>query len=114
MNIETKTKTICTFLDTNKAEDINVVDVDGNKMLFDKAIICTSLSANHSKKLAEGVIACINGKCNKSQIEGQEGGQWLIADLGDVVVHIFLKEQRDEFSLDQYLSTVEKQSDHQN
>jgi len=86
-----------------KGEDIVIIDVsDVLKGVCDYFIIATSLSSEHARALADE----IEFKLKKEKgvlidhIEGYEKGEWVLVDIGDIVVHIFDKKKRVFFDLE--------------
>jgi len=87
------------WLEENKARDITAFDV--KSAVTDIVIIASASSARHAKSLADNII--ILSKKEKLEIlstEGYQAGSWVLVDLNDVVVHIFLEENRALFQLE--------------
>ncbi len=88
-------------LEEIKAMDIKVLDVGKLTSLFDYIIIASASSSRQTKALAEnvrekvkkagGVILCF---------EGEQTGEWLLVDLGEVIVHIMQPEARKYYNLE--------------
>ena len=83
-----------------KAEDLAVYDVTGLCSYADFLVIMSGRSTRHVQGLAENIAGELRAKRLKAAIEGLAGGQWVILDLSDVVVHIFYHEQRGFYNLD--------------
>lgn len=86
-------------LEDNKARDITALDV--KSAVTDVVLIASASSARHAKSLADNVIAL--AKKERLEIlstEGYQAGSWVLVDLNDVVVHIFLEENRNLFQLE--------------
>lgn len=91
---------IVEVLDTNKAEDIIVVPLAGKSALADFMIIASGLSARHVVALSEFVDEALRGTGVKSRYEGKANGDWVLADLGDVIVHLFRPEVREFYNIE--------------
>jgi ribosome-associated protein len=80
-------------LEEIKATDIKVLDVARLTSLFDYVIQTKALAGNVREKVKEagGVILCF---------EGEQTGEWLLVDLGDVIVHIMQPEARKYYNLE--------------
>ncbi|HBT97355.1 MAG TPA: ribosome silencing factor [Desulfobulbaceae bacterium] len=83
-----------------KAEDVVVYDVTGQCSYADFLVIMSGRSTRHVQGLAETIEGELRAKRLGSATEGLAGGQWVILDLNDVVVHIFYHEQRPFYNLD--------------
>jgi len=88
-------------IEDKKAIDPLLIDVCGRSLVTDHFVIATGRSARHLKAMANEVAAVAHRFHLSSRIEGLEALEWVLADLGDVVVHLFLKEVRDTFQLEQ-------------
>jgi ribosome-associated protein len=98
---------IVSTLDDNKAEDIVIVPLEGKSTIADYMIIATGNSSRHVVGLAEKISSEI-GKQNKSvRFEGRASGDWVIADAGDIIVHLFRPEVRSFYNLEKIWSAPE-------
>ena len=84
-----------------KAEDIVVLNMEGISLLADYFIICTGNSDRQVQAIAREVIEQSNeaGNVVKS-VEGFDAARWVLVDLGDVVVHVFHKDERSYYNLE--------------
>ncbi|MDO9518648.1 MAG: ribosome silencing factor [Pseudohongiella sp.] len=88
-------------LDNIKGQHIEVFDVRTLTAITDCMIICTGTSSTHIKAMADEVI--VNAKKAGVQVQGIEGrGQadWVLVDLGDVIVHLMLSATRSLYRLE--------------
>lgn len=89
-------------LEDIKARDIQVYDVTGTSALFDRVIIATAESGRQlgalASNLREGVKAA-GGSIR--HVEGEKTGEWVLVDLGDIVVHIMLPAIRQQYNLEE-------------
>ncbi|CAK8718616.1 MAG: ribosome-associated protein [Candidatus Electronema aureum] len=87
-------------LDT-KAEDLAVLDMRGRSSFTDYFILMSGRSTRHVQGLAEAIESELNSKRISSQhAEGLQEGLWVLLDFGDVVVHVFYKDQRSFYDLE--------------
>ena len=88
-------------LEELKAENIVQLDVGGIASFTDYMIFASGNSTRHVSAIANSVIEAAKHAGNPAQgIEGTEVGEWILVDLGDVVVHIMLPEVRQYYELE--------------
>ena len=96
-----KTAVLVNWLAESKARDIVALHVAGQSQCTDVIIIVTASSLRHAKSLADGLLAkCSEHKYEYLRMEGYQAGQWILADLNDIVVHIFQQEMRELFRIE--------------
>ena len=89
-------------LEDIKARDIVVLDVRPMTSLFNWMVIASADSARQTKALSNNVREKLKAFGAKVHgVEGQENGEWVLVDLGDVVVHIMLPAVRTYYNLEQ-------------
>ena len=106
MKADELTRLVFEALDDLKAVDTRVLDVREKTNVTDVMVITTGTSARHVKSLANNVI--VEAKKNDEPpigIEGEDAGEWVLVDLGDVVVHILQAEIRDFYQLEKLWDT---------
>ncbi len=88
-------------LEDVKAIDIVEIDVREKTSVCDVMIIATGNTNRQVRSLADNVVARAKDAGEQPVgIEGQAGGEWVLVDLGDVVVHVMQPETRDRYSLE--------------
>ena len=88
-------------LEDLKAEDITVLDVQGKTTVTDWLIIATGSSSRHVKSLANNVVAeAKNAGQRPLGSEGEIEGEWVLVDLGDVIVHVMQRQVREYYDLE--------------
>lgn len=82
-------------LEDKKGEDIKVIDITGISVLADYFIIADGNSDSQVSALVDNVEEELH-KAGYSlrQREGQTSGNWVLLDFGDIIVHVFDKENR--------------------
>jgi ribosome-associated protein len=88
-------------LEDLKAEDLVVLDVADKTTVTDWLIIASGSSSRHVKSIANNVIA----EAKKIGIqpvgaEGENEGEWVLVDLGDVIVHVMQRQIREYYDLE--------------
>lgn len=102
MQLKSLTTLITKALDELKGLDIKILKVKDLTSVADEMIICTGTSNRHVKSLADNVIQKIKAK--KIKLLGVEGGsdsEWILIDLGDVIVHVMQQRTRDYYGLEE-------------
>ncbi len=100
-NITGTALAICKALSEKMALDIKVVNIHGMSDLADYFIICSGRSAAQVKAIFDHMDEELE-KQGKSVVrkEGVSEGKWIAADYGDVIVHIFHKDLRGLYALE--------------
>lgn len=102
MNIEEKTAAVVEALEDIKAKDITVLDTAQLTSLFERVVIASADSTRQTKALAAGVRDKM--KALGEHVIGMEGeavGEWVLVDLGDIVVHIMHPAVRAHYNLEE-------------
>lgn len=92
---------VAKWLDEKQGEDIVIMDVKEISSVTDMTIVVSSRGVKHGKALAEFLL----DRSAKENIEflgmeGQQTGEWILVDLNDVLVHVFLKELREFYNIE--------------
>ena len=88
-------------LDALKAENIIIIDVRNYVNFTDFMIIASGSSTRHVKSIANEVIeAAKSGNLPPIGVEGEDVGEWILVDLGDVIVHVMLPDTRQFYELE--------------
>jgi ribosome-associated protein len=101
MHIDTLKKLAIDALEELKARDITQLDVAKLTDVTDLMVIASGTSTRHVSALAQNLVE--KAKADGMQPRGVEGGSnadWVLVDLGDVIVHIMLPEARALYDLE--------------
>lgn len=91
---------LCSLEDA-KAEDTILIDLQGKTSIADAMIVTTGRSNVHVAAIADRVLAALkDGMPGTPRIEGLAGGDWVLIDAGDVIVHVFRPEVRQFYNLE--------------
>jgi len=103
MQIEEIKKVVIEALDDLKADNINVLDVKNRTSVTDYMVIASGNSSRHVKSLADNVVAEIKEHGGRPLgIEGDGASDWVLVDLGEVVVHVMLPATRAFYDLESF------------
>jgi ribosome-associated protein len=84
-----------------KAEDLTEIDVAGRTIIADKFVIITGRSKIQTRSIADSISEKIEEHGFRvARVEGYADGNWILIDLGNVVVHVFTPEQRAFYNLE--------------
>ncbi|RKQ31994.1 MULTISPECIES: ribosome silencing factor [Clostridia] len=82
-------------LDEKKAEDIKIINLEGISVLADYFIIANGTNSSQVQALVDNVEEELHkAGYSLKQREGYSNGNWVLLDFGDVIVHIFDRENR--------------------
>lgn len=96
-----KAEVIMAWLAEHKGRDIKAFDVSELSPVTEIMILVSGSSARHVRSLAEGVMElCVKENYEFLRMEGQQGGLWILADLNDVVIHLFQEHVRELYNLE--------------
>ena len=99
------------ILDENSAQDVIEIDVQGKSSVADYMLVASGRSNRHVSALADYVVRGLKEQGFKSLgIEGKESGDWILIDVGDVILHVFRPEVRLFYNLEKIWSVPLPQS----
>lgn len=95
---------ITSLLDMNKAEAIEAFDLTSKNYFVDYVIIASSLGPRHTTALLDHLKNGIKPAENFNNVD--ESGDWIVIDLGDVLIHIMTPEYRTKYDMEKFLSDL--------
>lgn len=102
---------ISEVLDRNKAESIEVFDLRGRDYFVDSVIIASSLGERHTEALLDYL---------KKELKPEEhflgvdvSNEWIVVDLGDMLIHIMTPEYRNKYDMESFLSDLMNEREEQ-
>ena len=104
--VENSLQRVLSSLDDSKAEDVVTIDLRGRSPLADYMVIASGGSQRHVSALADHLLYAMKD-CNKGQtrVEGLSECDWVLIDLGDIIVHLFRPETREFYNLEKMWNT---------
>ena len=102
---------ITAWLDEAKAEEVVAIDIRGKSSLGDYMVIASGRSDRHVGAVSEQIERRLKERGHgRVRIEGRPQCDWVLIDVGDVIVHVFRPEVREFYNLEKMWS-AERPSD---
>ena len=84
-----------------KATDIIRLDMSEHSAIADQFVICTRTSDPHLRAISERIRRDVRTKCGlRGEVDGSPESHWMIVDFGNVMVHVFTRESRELYQLE--------------
>jgi ribosome-associated protein len=110
MDVSTLQKTVVDALEDIKGKDIEVIDTSKLTSLFERIIVASGDSNRQVKALARNVQDKVRESGGEIlSTEGEESGEWVLVDLGDIVVHVMQPAVRNYYNLEELWKTTPAQ-----
>lgn len=101
ITVDTIRQQVIAALESLKAKDVREIDVRGRTSIADLLVIASGTSARHVKSIADEVTRFAKqAGVIPLGVEGEEEGEWVLVDLGDVIVHVMLPRVREFYGLE--------------
>ena len=102
MDLRKLQKLVVSALEDIKGRDIEVLNTTKLTSLFDRIVIATGDSNRQVKALARSVQEKVGEAGGEViSVEGEENGEWVLVDLGDIVVHVMQPAVRAHYNLEE-------------
>ncbi|WP_114570458.1 ribosome silencing factor [Exiguobacterium flavidum] len=109
MTVEQELKLIVNAIDDKRAEDIVVLDMKNISPVADYFVICEGNSEKQVQAIAREVKELAHEhELPIKRLEGFDAARWVLADLENVVVHVFHRDDRDYYNLEKLWSDAPK------
>jgi ribosome-associated protein len=93
------------WLDDAKAENVVVIDIKGKSSIGDYMLVASGRSDRHVGAIAEQLQQKLReGGHGRARIEGRPQCDWVLVDMGDIIVHVFRPEVREFYNLEKMWS----------
>lgn len=87
--------------DDKRAEEIVVLNMQGVSLLADYFVICEGNSERQVQAIAREMVEKAREEgIDVKRIEGFDAARWILVDMGDVVAHVFHKDERGYYNLE--------------
>lgn len=105
MNSSKLTQLVVDALEDVKGRDIVTLDVRDMTSVTDYMVVASGTSNRHVKALADAVSDKVKQAGHRpAGIEGADGSEWVLLDLGDTIVHVMLPRVREFYNLEKLWS----------
>lgn len=104
--MDKRVEKISNILDANKAEAIEVFDLRGKDYFVDYVVIASSLGQRHTEALLDHLKKGL--KPEEEFLHVDESSDWIVADLGDILIHIMTPEFRVKYDMESFLAELGK------
>ncbi len=102
--MNTRIEKITSVLDKNKAESIEVFNLKEKNYFVDYAIIASSLGSKHTLALLNHLKDSLKPEETFNNVD--ESGDWIVVDLGDILIHIMTPEYRVKYDMEKFLNEL--------
>ena len=100
-DIRARSELLIASLEDDKAEDLVVIDLAGKSSLADIMILASGRSARHVSSIADHLARAVKEHTGTApKLEGMPNADWVLIDLGDIIVHLFRPEVRSFYNLE--------------
>ncbi len=100
---------IINSLNSNKADNINIIELGKASSLAEYVIFANGRSKRNVAAIAEKAADELKKVAKRNvRIEGLANAEWVMLDIGDIIVHIFHPESREYFKLDEHVASLKK------
>ena len=107
MQTDTLKSLVVDALEELKARDVVELDVAELTSVTDVMVVASGTSSRHVSALADNVIEkAKEAGLRPLGVEGQQSGEWVLVDLGDVVAHVMMPETRQLYDLERLWADV--------
>lgn len=107
MDIKKLEKIVVSALEDIKGEEIEVINTSKLTPLFDRVVLASAGSNRQTRALARKVAEKVKEAGGEVlSVEGEETGEWVLVDLGDIVVHVMQPAVRLHYRLEELWSTA--------
>jgi ribosome-associated protein len=105
-------KSVIAALEDLKAKDIREIDVRGKTSIADLLVIASGTSARHVKSIADEVVKFAKkAGVMPLGVEGEREAEWVLVDLGDVIVHVMLPRIREFYGLERLWAVADRDAE---
>ena len=99
---------IAEILNEKKAEDVQIIDMEGREYIAKFVVIATMLTARHAASLIEELKSALK-PLGEEFLAIESGDEWSVVDLGDIIVHLISETYRAKYNIEDFLDKLKKE-----
>ncbi|WP_297948623.1 ribosome silencing factor [uncultured Campylobacter sp.] len=99
---------IAEILNEKKAEDVQIIDMEGREYIAKLVVIATMLTARHAASLIEELKSVLK-PLGEEFLAIESGDEWSVVDLGDIIVHLISETYRAKYNIEDFLDKLKKE-----
>lgn len=100
---------ICQIIEEKKGENIEVFNLQETDYFVDYVVIATALVDKHTIALLDELKKRLKAIGESFFHIDEENANWVVIDLGDIIIHLFTENQRKKFNLEEFLEKLIKE-----
>ena len=105
LTIDERVERIVTFLDSKKADEIESFNLENVDYLAKRVIITSALSGKHASALSDNLKKEFK-PLGEDFLHIDESDEWVVIDLGDILIHLMTQDARQTYSLEEFLTEL--------
>jgi len=103
--IDKRAQRIKDVIEEKKGEDVQIIDTSGGDYFVDRVVIATSLSDKHTAALLDTLKEKLKPE-GEEFLKVQEGDEWIVIDLGDILIHLMTEAYRQKYRIEEFLQEL--------
>ena len=108
MKAKDRIANVTKLLDSKKAMNIEVINMVDSEYIFDYVIIATMLNSKHGFSMLDYLKQDLKPK-GEEFLYIQEGDDWIVIDLGDMLIHLMNNSYREIYQIELFLEEIKQQ-----
>jgi ribosome silencing factor RsfS/YbeB/iojap len=105
MSVQDRAERIVMFLDEKKADELELFNLDDVDYIAKRVIMANAISTKHAAALADQLKREFK-PLGEEFLHVDESDEWVVVDLGDILIHIMTSEARQTYSIEEFLSEL--------
>jgi ribosome silencing factor RsfS/YbeB/iojap len=107
LNLRERAERIVELLDEKKAEEIELFDLEETDYIVKTVVIANSLGGKHTQALYDHLKDRLK-PLGEEFVSADESDEWIVVDMGDILVHIMTPNYRRRYDIEQFLSELKR------